>query len=56
MHKFDIYVENNELLLSSQNGEVFRFINDNNIPLEFIFYEEYNIRKIKSFEAVFRKG
>ena len=56
MHKFDIYVEGNELLLASQNGEVSRFINDNNISLEFIFYEEYNIRNIKSFEAVFRKG
>ncbi len=56
MHKYDIYVENNELLLASQNGEVFRFINDDNISLDFIFYEEYNIRNIKSFEAVFRKG
>ena len=55
MHKYDIYVENNELLLASQNGEVFRFINHNNMSLEFIFYEEYNIRNIKSFEAVFRK-
>ena len=55
MHKFNIYVENNELLLSSQNGEVLPFINEHNISLEFIFYEEYNIRNIKSFEAVFRK-
>ena len=56
MHKFDIYVENNELFLANQKGKVFRFIDNNNISLEFIFYEEYNIRNIKSFEAVFRKN
>ncbi len=55
MHKFDIYVENNELILGTQSGEEFRFINNRNVFLEFIFYEEYNIRNIKSFEAVFKK-
>jgi SAM-dependent methyltransferase len=54
MHKYDIYVENNELILSTQSGEEIRFIN-NHVFLEFIYYEEYNIRNIKSFEAVFRK-
>ena len=55
MHKFDIYVENNELILGTKSGEEFRFINNRNVFLEFIFYEEYNIRNIKSFEAVFKK-
>lgn len=56
MHKFDLYVENNKLLLANQKGEEFQFIDSNNVPLEFIFYEEYNISNVKSFEAVFRKG
>ena len=55
MHKFDIYVKNNELILATQSGKEFRFINNRNMSLDFIFYEEYYIRNIKSFEAVFRK-
>lgn len=55
MHKYDIYVENNELLLKNQKGEVFNFIDDNNISMEFFFYEEYHKWNVPSFEAVFRK-
>ena len=55
MHKYDIYVENNELLLKNQKGEVFNFIDNNNISMEFIFYEEYHKWNVPSFEAVFRK-
>lgn len=54
MHKFDIYVENNELFLANQKGEVFKFINSNML-LDFIFYETYFKNNVASFEAVFRK-
>ncbi|MFW9898237.1 MAG: class I SAM-dependent methyltransferase [Candidatus Thorarchaeota archaeon] len=55
MHKFDIYVENNELFLENQKGEVFKFIDNNDISMDFIFYEEYHKWNVPSFEAVFRK-
>ncbi len=54
LHKFDIYVEYNELLLANQKGEIFKLI-DNNMFLDFIFYETYNKNNVPSFEAVFRK-
>ena len=55
MHKFDIYVENNELFLENQKGEKYRFIDNKNTSMEFVFYEEYHKWNVPSFEAVFRK-
>ncbi|MFX0069896.1 MAG: class I SAM-dependent methyltransferase [Candidatus Hermodarchaeota archaeon] len=54
MHKFDIYVENENLLLADEKGEIFNFINKE-MPLDFIFYETYYKNNVPSFEAVFRK-
>ena len=54
MHKFDIYVENNKLLLADEKGEIFNFV-DENMLLELIFYETYFKNEVASFEAVFRK-
>lgn len=54
MHKFDIYVENDELFLANKKGEVLNFI-DNNMVLDLIFYETYFKNNVDSFEAVFRK-
>ena len=55
MHKYDIYVENNELFLENQKGEIFKFINNKDISMELIFYEEYYKWNVPSFEAVYRK-
>ena len=54
MHKYDIYVENNELLLANEKGDIFKFINED-MSLDFIFYEAYYKNNVASFEAVFRK-
>ena len=54
MHKFDIYVENNELFLANEKKEVFNFI-DEKMSLDLIFYETYYKNNVASFEAVFRK-
>ncbi|MFX1393583.1 MAG: methyltransferase domain-containing protein [Promethearchaeota archaeon] len=55
MHKYDIYIENKELFLENQKGEVFKFIDNKDIIMEFIFYEEYRKWGVPSFEAVFKK-
>jgi SAM-dependent methyltransferase len=55
MHKFDIYVENNHLYLANEKGEIFNFI-DEDMSLDFIFYETYLKNNVASFEAVFRKN
>ena len=54
MHKFDIYVENSDLLLANKKGEIFNLINDN-MTLDLVFYETYFKNNVDSFEAVFRK-
>ena len=54
MHKFDIYMENNNLLLANKKGEILNFINEN-MTLELVFYETYFKNNVYSFEAVFRK-
>ena len=54
MHKFDIYLENNNILLANKNGEIFNFI-DENMALDLVFYETYFKNNVDSFEAVFRK-
>ena len=55
MHKYDIYVENNVLFLENQKGDVFKFIDNKDISMEFIFYEGYKKLNVPSFEAVYRK-
>ena len=55
IHKFDIYFENNELLLANQKGEIFKFI-DESISIDLIFYETYLKNNVYSFQAVFRKN
>lgn len=54
IHKFDIYVENDELFLANEKSEIVKFI-DEVTSLDFIFYETYYKHKVHSFEAVFRK-
>lgn len=56
MHKYDIYIENKELFLTTQKGQTFKFIEPKSMMLDFVFYEEYErIKGTPSFEAVFRK-
>lgn len=55
MHKYDIYIEDDELFLENQKGKVFKFIDNKDLMMEFIFYEEYRKWGVPSFEAVFRK-
>lgn len=54
MHKFDIYVDDSELILANKKGETFKFIDDKML-LDLIFYETYFKNNVDSFEAVFKK-
>jgi len=55
MHKFDIYVEDNNLLLANKKGEISNLF-DENMTLDLVFYETYFKNNVHSFEAVFRKN
>jgi SAM-dependent methyltransferase len=54
MHKYDMFVENGEIFLANEKGEIRKFI-DENMDIEFIFYETYSKNNVASFEAVFKK-
>jgi len=55
MHKFDIFMKNQELFLGNRYGQIFNLIDKKTLSLDLIFYEEYFKNNVPSFEAVYRK-